>query len=775
MKKILSLVLASLMLISVLAVGTGAAQYNPEVLDEENLSLTQNIIRDKTFSLGDLDGNGDVNAIDSLFIKSSMTGSADIDINEEAADFDADGAITAKDSYFIKTCLSGKAKAEQYENGKQLYSLTIGGVSITEFSLVIPEDAEYDSNLYFATELLREYIEDATGNTLPVVRGAAEGGHGICLYTVSDDSELGQELGHEGYKYDVTDGSLHIYGTHRGLMYAAYEIIEEYIGYSFFERDHTFLYKQRTSDIPEGTSVSRVPTYRFRHTKSTFPGTNRESGYLARRLNGSQSYCYKNEKRSLEYYGDFVGPVFNNIHSYAYYWQMGTGTMPDDDGVTELEARYYAKYQSGEYKDETKWEPCATDETIYQTLFSGFLDTIRMIEARGYPIKYEDGTNCYSFSLNDNSNWCSCRKCKALIREKTGTGAYLELANRGARDIQKYYPGLKVFTWTYTRETPTNVLPDENLVIVLSGFNCANHHLGASDEDTCEDFSFFGFPNRTFEERIDFWDDLCEQTGAEIWFWYYPETHFYWLYDFPNVYTIFHDIKWLSEHGITGFFYEGSGGRGYLFEHMKAYLASAVMFDTDMTLEEYDELIKKYLYEAYGRGWENIYKLLEIYEEAGNQSGHENAGDTDYCFIGNYDRAYDAVSVTYINENYETMRNLILAAIDEYDAKDAKNADVQLQKLNNLFYCFEILGLGATYLDDYVNGSEDSRAEYTRRYADFLNYYHSTGMTVCGTAEVNAKVPTSVDLEVGNPSYYFFPGGSWRLSVTQLLGNDPTT
>ena len=156
MKKILSLVLASLMLISVLTVGTGAAQYNPEVLDEENLSLTQNIIRDKTFSLGDLDGNGDVNAIDSLFIKSSMTGSADIDINEEAADFDADGAITAKDSYFIKTCLSGKAKAEQYENGKQLYSLTIGGVSITEFSLVIPEDAEYDSNLYFATELLRE-------------------------------------------------------------------------------------------------------------------------------------------------------------------------------------------------------------------------------------------------------------------------------------------------------------------------------------------------------------------------------------------------------------------------------------------------------------------------------------------------------------------------------------------------------------------------------------------------------------------------------------------
>lgn len=760
------------MLASVFAVSASAAQYNPEVLDEDNFSITQNVMKDKTFNLGDADGDGAFNAIDSLCIKASISGTGASNFIEEAADFDADGKLTPKDSYYTRACLSGKYAVSDYENGKQLYNLMIGGVSISNFTIVIPEDTVYDSNLYYATELLHDYIKDATGVNLVIERGEASGTNAIYLHHVSDDSDEGQELGHEGYIYNVTDANLHIYGTHRGCMYAAYEIIEDYLGYSFFSTTNTFLYKQRSVDIEEGTDKTFVPSYRFRHTKSTFPSGNREAGYLARGLNGSQSYNYKNEKRSLEYYGDFVGPVFNNIHSYSYYWAMGTGTMPADDGTKTLEERYYAKYQSGELKSETEWEPCATDVNVYNTLFSGFLDTIRMIEARGYPIKYQDKTNCYSFSINDNSNWCTCRNCSKQIRAITGTGLYLELANKGARDIQAYYPGLDVLSWTYTREMPKDVLPDEHLVVVLAGFNCANHHLGS---DECVNGSFFGFPNSDFEDRIDQWADICAETGAEIWLWYYPESHYFWFVDIPNFYTIFHDIKWASEHGISGFFYEGSGGRGYLFENMKAYLATLVMFDPDITLEEYEEKMKSYLYECYGRGWENIYTLIQMYEEAGNAVGFEGGNqDTTYCYIGNYDRAYDLVSVIYMKENYETMRNLILAAIEEHDESVTTNSGYTTTKLNNLFYAFEMLGLGATYLDNYVNGTEDQRAEYKERADAFLEYYLNTGMTVSSYSEYHAKVPEQFDLDAGNPSYYFFPGGSRRVVVTNLLGVDPT-
>ncbi|MBR6676791.1 MAG: DUF4838 domain-containing protein [Clostridia bacterium] len=769
MKKIVSLVLCAVMLISTLATTVGAAQYNPEELDEDNLSLTQTIMKDETFSLGDVNSDGSFNAADSLTLKLDLSGAAANQVLFEAADFDADGKLTAMDSYSMKTCLAGKKSLADFGGDKQLYNFTIGGVSISDFSIVIPEDASYDSNLYFATELIYEYVKYATGYALPIERGTASGANAIYVNSVADESELGQELGHEGYKYEVKDGSLYIYGTHRGCMYAAYEIIEEYLGFNFLIGTHTFSYKQRSVDIEEGTEKTFVPPFRFRHTKSTFPSGNREAGYLARRLNGTQSYAYKNEKRSVEYYGDFVGPVFNNIHSYAYYWQMGTGIIDVYEDSTEDE--YFARLQTGEVKSETEWEPCATSEKDYNTLFTGFLYTIRMIEARGYPIKYQDKTNCYSFSINDNANWCTCRKCNAEIKKKTGTGLYLELANKGARDIQAYYPGLDVLSWTYTREMPIDVLPDEHLVVVLAGFNCANHYLGS---DECERGTFFGFPNSDFEERIDQWDDLCEQTGAEIWLWYYPESHYFWFVDIPNFYTIFYDIKWCFEHGVDGFFYEGSGGKGYLFENVKAYLASKVMFDPSMTLEEYEEALKSYLYSCYGRGWENIYQLIQMYEEAGNAVGFEGGNqNSSYCYIGNYDRAYDLVSVVYMNENYETMRNLILAAIEEHDESLTTNSGYTTTKLNNLFYAFEILGLGATYLDHYVNGTEEQRAEYKKRADSFLEYYLNTGMTVSSYTEYHAKVPEVFDLDAGNPAYYFFPGGSRRSVVIELLGPEP--
>ena len=41
-------------------------------------------------------------------------------------------------------------------------------------------------------------------------------------------------------------------------------------------------------------------------------------------------------------------------------------------------------------------------------------------------------------------------------------------------------------------------------------------------------------------------------------------------------------------------------------------------------------------------------------------------------------------------------------------------------------------------------------------------------------AEYHAKVPEQFDYEAGNPAYYFFPGGSRRAVVIDMLGTDPT-
>lgn len=768
MKKVLKVVFSLALLLSLFATSVGAG-YIPLELDEDNFDLTHGIIEDNTFVLGDVNSDKSINAMDSFVLRSTIAGRDVGDCSLEASDFDADSRLSPIDSFNLKLCLSGNASLSKYESDYNVYRFTIGGYDISEYCIVIDEDCRFEDNEYFAAELYQEHIYAACGVWLDIVRGESAKAHGIYIHDVEKDSYLGEVLGNEGYKYEVINGDLHVYGTDRGNMYAAYEILEDYLGYGFIENYYMFLYKQRTVDIPEGTSTTNLPGYRFRQASSTFNSNQdyRTTFALARGINASIGFDFKGEKIPASYYGNYVGCIVIDIHSMHKYHQMATGTMPDESYGT-LEDRYYAKLLSGEEKDETKWQPCASDESQYQKLFTGLLEYIDYVTvARGVPFLYEDGTTCFSFSLCDNMNWCSCRKCSKESKNTSYVDLYLKLKNRGAEEIQEYYPGLKLYTLMYDKEAPTTVVPNENLIIVLGGTSCANHPLGTDDE--CYGNGFYNMSRSEFETFIDTMSDLCSQTGAELWFWYYPETNNWWLYDIPNIYTIYHDVTWLFEHGITGFYYEGHNMcPGYTFENMKAYMYTQVAFDPSMSIERYEELIKDYMYKVYGHGWENMWEFMTMYEEAGDLVGYENGGTEPYCFVGAYNRAFDFVSYEYIQENYEYMRSLIVAAIDEFDAPEGgEHNSIRIDKLYRFLCVFDLLGLGATYQDSYVNGDSDSRAVYTERYRWVYNYLADSGMNYTIYSKMGQSAPATFNLD-SNP-FYQYTSGSVRPEINAIL------
>ncbi|MBE6714218.1 MAG: DUF4838 domain-containing protein [Ruminococcaceae bacterium] len=770
MKKLLSFVLSFVVLMSSVACVIEAT-YTPIEMGEKNLVANQEFALDMSFQLGDIDSDGNVNAVDFWMMRATILGLGDYVETMDTADFDADNEISAKDSYYMRLCLSGVATPDDYESGYQLYRLTIAGNDISEFSIVIEDDCLYSDNEYMAAELFREYIAVANGTELSIVRENDYSGFGIYIHDVEKDSDLGNQLGAEGYKYEVANGSLHIYGTDRGNMYAAFEILEDYLGFGFVDNLFTFLRKQRTVDLEEGLSVIFVPGYRFRQSKSTY-NTNegyRERFSIPRGINGTPGIDFKNAKKPLSFLGDFVGPVGIDIHSMNYYYQMATGTMPDESYGT-LSERYYAKLQSGIVKNETTWEPCATLESEYELLFAGLLDYIDWVtEARGFPFNYEDGTNCFSFSPCDNVLWCTCRNCRAAANRSSYVDIYLNLKNKGAEDIQKYYPGLKLYSLMYEKECPVEVLPSEHLILVLGGTSCANHPLGTDEE--CYGNGFYRMSNKEFEQFIIDMGALCSQTGAELWMWYYPETNNWWLYDIPNIHSIYYDVTWLYDHGITGFYYEGHNlCPGYMFENLKAYMFSQIAFDPEMSLEEYDALIKDYLYMTYGQGYEYIWEFLEMYEEAGDMAGYENGNTQPYCFVGNYDRAFDVVSFEYIRENYEYMRELLMSAIEAFDPDKTQGAGQRYERLYKMFCVFELLGLGATYVPSYVNGDELSRAIYEDRYAWVYEYYYESGMRYYVYIHTGIDRPATFNLD-SNP-FIQFTAGSIRSSITkQLKGN----
>ncbi len=734
MKKILAVLLTVTMLVGAMATFASATE----------IYLYQNFTYDDTYVLGDANGDGMVNAMDSYCLKTFMAGVSDTALNTEAIDFDASGATDSPDSFMLKMCLAGAKTTADFEPN-QVHKMTIAGTDIKELCIVLPADSTKEDNTYFAYLNLMKYIRKVTGVEIPLCWGTASTEKAIYFNSVALDSELGEELGIDGYKFNVTDGNLNIYGTYRGNAYAVFDILEEYLGIRFYHGNDTFVYKQRLVDIPEGTDVTKIPDINFRHARQTFgqynssnsaEGIDMHNGmsahYLANKLNASEGgySCYE------KFYGSKIGPLYSNAHSFVEYWQMGTGVWPEGsgkaDGMSEYlytGAEYQAKFDSGTRygahrgKDEYSWQPCATSQSDFDTLFEGMIDCNRMVMSWGRPTFIAEGQTLFSFSIADNQYYCTYRNCNKITKgdAKKGipaegySGLYLQLYNKATEKAQEYYPGVRLYGIVYAKDYPSEIKPHKNFVILYCGIGCDNHIIGKEEcnpggGQLTDSSTGKGMSNALDMEALPFWGNLCKETGAELWFWIYPVTYHYYLVGCPNVFNFYWNMKWLHEEAnITGFFYEG-GGREYLFETLKEYAAVKYMWDMDMTFEEYCEVIKEYLYMYYGDGYEEIYRYLELQTEAGDASGT--------CFINNFDRPGDMYSYDYIAEHYDEMRSLLEIAIEKADKP------IYVERLEKILACTDFLGLASVHNDWYLEGNrvDDYKARFDWMFETITKY-----------------------------------------------------
>ncbi len=755
MKKIISALLAVLMLTGALSVAASA----------------QTFVNDETYVVGNVDASSDkeVNALDVYAIRSYLVGES-VNIDRQAADMDANDKIDAVDVYNLRCLLVGLKTGSDFDNGKQVYKFTIGGVDISEFKIYVHDGAEWNDNSQYAAELFQRYTRISCGVSPEIVKGTYESGHAVIFNLVDRKSELGQKLGAEGYQYDVTDGNLNVYGTYRGNMYAVYEILENYLGLRFYDNEYTFQYKTRVVDIPDGTDQFVIPKMKFRYCGQNVTDSG-ENYYLPARQNGTQINGFAEARFGLLY-----GPQFINAHSYGYYWQISIGTMPADDGSMTLEERYRAKYEDGKrkfeedptLKSEYSWQPCATDSSSYNTLFEGMLLTLKRIENwgnAGYAFTttakdlVADGQKSMSFSLCDNEQYCKCRLCgrKAngvinikgeVVVPKEGYGAlYLDMANKAAVDIQQYYPGMRIHCILYNHDIPATIRPNKNVIVFYCGQGCNNHYINSGE---CTNLGQLGKENNIkTAESLKAWGSFCAETGAEMWYWYYGVTYHYYMVSMPSVYNIYYDYKFMYEEcNVRGIYYEG-GGPNYNYETLKSYLSTRMEWEPDMSFEKFIEYMKEYLYMYYGAGYEEMYQFIDMENTAGNECGT--------CFVSNFDRPGDMYSYAYIDEHYEEMRELLTTALDKAEREEQKD------RIRVMIICFDFLGLSSSYDRMYTNGDAASRALYEQRYTDMYNGLVSREMRIFSDP-YTYTLPEKIDFTV-NPMTQFYENGSRRPGV----------
>ena len=720
MKKVISIVLLLGMLSGMLSIGTAAHNY----------------VVDDTYMLGDVNRDGVSDAVDALEVSRYLADAQGASVVWDAADMDADGVVSAFDALQFKLCIAGAKQWSDYEvgegeYGEALYNLTIAGNPITTYCIVVPEGTDPEtSNLYYGADMLRKYTRMATGHNMEICYGTPSTENAVYFHQEDENGELGIE----GYIYEVKEGQLHIYGTRRGNMYAVYAIMEEYMGYRFFSGEQTYLYKSRTVDVPEDTYLKRILPLTFRFVGQTFGRETSQEYFFPRKMNGSQIYGNDNDR-----YGTLTGPHFINAHSFGWYYRMATG--PQDAPTLE------ERYQNGTQVDELSWQPCFTSDASYDQMFTGLYLCIKLIteERANHTLRRESSS--MSFSICDNTKgYCRCADCSTIYATNGYAGGSVYIANRAVKDIQQYYPDLKLYLILYDHTIPQDIFPEDDLIIMFCHNGCNNHVLGTGG---CGDnLTQLNYSNKYEEAALQAWGDICAQTGAELWFWYYPVTYHYYLVGCPNIYNIYADIvNLVSMYNVTGVYYEG-GGRTYNFETLKAYIASRVIADPDMTEEEFMEIVKEYLYMYYGDGQEELFDFILMQNEAGDRAG---------CFVNNYDRPRQMYDFTYIDEHYEEMRALLVTALEK------ARTDAQRERLETMIACFDFLGLSCVHYRYYKGDNEELRQLYMERYDAMYNYIKDHDMDIF-SADEPYSLPGSISYKE-DPMYQFY--GEERNGVTR--------
>lgn len=625
--------------------------------------------------------------------------------------------------------------AVNHTEGHKIGQILLGGVDITEYKILLPKAAEGDTTFAASPTMametsakeLAKYLELATGKKLPIESVVGlntmsdaeileECGNAIVLLadptakggsSIPGDDGPG-EMGTESYKLTVTDGIMRILGgNQRGCVYGVYDFLENYIGWRFFGDNVEYLYDAEEIVIDD-VDDSHTPTFSYR--ASTFPAANDFNNFPKMKQNCFNTTRYAHAPD----FGYGLGSTYLHAHTFA----------------TQLEKADHIEKGKQPYGD----QPCLTDPETKEYIIDWMLNLVE--ERLGPPYNTRIGYDTVQIgcSMNDNTNFCKCSDCMKVVRASSFADLYLSFVNDAADAVAEKYPGLIVNTAIYfaARKPPKETVPRDNVSIYYCVQGCNQHTIC---DGLCAGYdTTLGTNNVTEKSQLDAWNEICDR----IYVWHYPVSFFSNLSPCPNVYEIYEDVTYVASLGIFGFYAEGSSSESNNFENLKSYLFCKLMYDADVTEEEFYAMIDEYVTIVYG---EESAPYIRQYLDM-----HQQSGDAiDGCFINNYHYPFDMMDKTYFAKNYETMRELFDKAV-----RYADSALIE-KKIVNLRFHMELMGLSATYDSVYVNGDAEARVQYEERYKWLVDNYKVAGLP---TDRVNTSAPDDYDLSE-NPMFKF--------------------
>lgn len=469
--------------------------------------------------------------------------------------------------------------------------------------------------MLFAVSEFTQLLKKACGVDLPASEGITNRRCAV-EFRFTDDEGLRDD----GYKYYIEGSRLVIEGAAaRGCMYGVYRFFEKEFEWKMLIVGLSVLPESDLIALEDGLFVTETPMCDFYN-------------------------------QMLSSYGLIYQSVRRNERTEATSAQLSYGPVKAANHGLQKNNEWLQSHAPSIHVPQI----CYTDEDIRLTLCDSLTEYIDGLLASGMVIG--ESLKSIDISQGDNAWYCHCTNCMKVYLEEGGavSGAVVRWANEVEETMSENYDGLKYLIFAYHGTQPAcKTAPNENVYVTYcTDGGCSAHPM--TGRKCTDKRGAYGLSDNSLYSNIDFdrWLEEWCALSDNIYVWDYDMGNFqpYVIID-----QLYEEFQRYRELGVRGLYWMRHWAR-FGTELIEIAMAEELMWNPDMTREEYGELASRYFELEYGEGYRYIEEYTEMRLEA-----QKGVGCWDSW--GYSDVTTDTLNPYYFIENADRMEELLERAV----------------------------------------------------------------------------------------------------------------
>ena len=416
-----------------------------------------------------------------------------------------------------------------------------------DYAIVFPEAATpIDST---AAAELSFFLQQIFGHEYEIITDLNyHGNHAISIgrNVLSETfyQQYGSEIKDDGFLLHTEGENLYLIGNEgKSVLYAAYHLLEKYLGCSYTCQDHVH-FDKLSNEVKLDLHDLQNPSFRYRETLHLIP-------------NLDQRYA---DWHKLQNRDDFWQDWGLFVHTFQRLIPVDTYFEEHPEWFSLLNGR---RVRDGQL--------CLSNPEVLEELCKNL-----EMQMQAEPEKH-----IWSVSQNDNEMSCTCPDCLRLDSLYGGlSGTLLHFVNQ----VAARFPDKVISTLAYqqTRRPPKGIKPADNVNIMFCSIEC-QRQLPIADNPA----------DASFLRDMEGWTALTDN----IFLWDYVVQFRNFMDPFPNLHVIGPNLQLFHEHGIPMIFEQGSNMNVTENYEWRTFLIAHLLWDVNI---DTDSLRDRFMDAHYG-------------------------------------------------------------------------------------------------------------------------------------------------------------------------------